>query len=368
MKIQRFASVYDKIADRYSKQIKTTENDKKKIEQEGQDLIDQNDNHYNEQLNNWNNLINQEQDLIDQNIKTQTDLQNRRNEYNLKLINQNKEEAQKQANAEISDAYIDLQKAQNRYAGQSETMAANGLLGTGYEQNQDIALNVAYQNRVATAKSALQKANTQYDNQIQEALLNNDTVLAQLALDQLNQSYQLALKNFEFTNELYNNKINYEQSIRDSYFNKGQTLQSRIENYYENYYNAKIAKQQEKNASKTRVYSSGGGYSSGSSSKNNSGYTNSKSINIDGNKITDSSGVIQYVNACLENFQNGNYTKSSMQTKAKSALDTALKAGIISSSQYNSILNGSALFRSSGSSNNKGSSGNNNTTGGGRKG
>lgn len=119
----------------------------------------------------------------------------------------------------------------NQYGGSMETLASQGLANTGYSESSKIAMYNTYQNRVSTAKSALTKANTEYDNQISQALLNNNVALAEIALNKLQQSYQIALSGFEYKNTMLNNKLNYEQGINDSYFSKNTTLQNQIDNY-----------------------------------------------------------------------------------------------------------------------------------------
>lgn len=230
MNIQLFAG-FDEIIDTYNNEITKSKNEMANLETEKQNILNEYNTNYNNQLNEYNNLQEQQQNYIDTWATTQKETQQKQTDYNINLINQNKAEAQKQTDAELGDAYIDYQKGMNQYGGNAEQMAANGLAGTGFAKNTDIAMNVTYQNRVSTAKAALTKANTDYDNQIQQALLNNDAALAEVALQQMQQSYQLALSGFEYKTNLYNNKVTYEQNINDTYFNRNQTLQSRIDTY-----------------------------------------------------------------------------------------------------------------------------------------
>lgn len=230
MNIQLFGDFDENLAI-YNKGIVDTKNEMANIENEKNTLLNDYNLNYQNQLTEHENLMNQQQAYIDKWAETEKENQQKQTDYNVNLINQNKAEAQKQTDSELGDAYIDYQRGLNQFGGNAEAMATNGLAGTGFAKNTDIAMNITYQNRVSTAKAALKKANTDYDNQIQQALLNNDASLAEIALQQMQQSYQLALQGFEYKTNLQNNKLAYEQSINDSYFNRSQTLQSRIDNY-----------------------------------------------------------------------------------------------------------------------------------------
>ena len=232
--IQMFADWQENI-DYYNNSILNAENQLAGLEGEKQQLINDYNANYNNQLAEYENLQNQQQQYIDTWAETQKNTQQAQTDFNVGLINQNKQEAQKQTDAELGDAYIDYQKGINQFGGNAEKMASSGLAGTGFSKNAEIAMNITYQNRVSTARAALTKANTEYSNQIQQALLNNDAALAEIALQHMQQSYQLALQGFEYKTNLYNNKLAYEQDISDTYFNRGQTLLEDI-----NYYNSRL--------------------------------------------------------------------------------------------------------------------------------
>ena len=235
LNIQIFADWQENI-DYYNNSIINTQNQLAGLDAEKQQLINDYNANYNNQLAEYENLQNQQKEYIDKWAETQKNTQQAQTDYNVGLINQNKAEAQKQTDAELGDAYVDYQKGINQFGGNAELMASKGLAGTGFSKNAEIAMNITYQNRVGTARAALTKANTEYDNQIQQALLNNDAALAEIALQQMQQSYQLALQGFEFKENLYNNKLTYEQNISDTYFNRQQSLQEDI-----SYYNSQLA-------------------------------------------------------------------------------------------------------------------------------
>lgn len=235
LNIQRFAE-WDEIINNYNTSLNNAQSQLSGLDAEKQQLINDYTANYNNQLAEYENLQNQQKEYIDTWAETQKNTQQAQTDYNVGLINQNKAEAQKQTDAELGDAYVDYQKGLNQFGGNAESMASRGLSGTGFSKNAEISMNITYQNRVGTAKAALTKANAEYDNQIQQALLNNDAALAEIALNQMQQSYQLALQGFEYKNTLYNNKLAYEMDLSDTYFNRKQSLQDDI-----NYYNSQLA-------------------------------------------------------------------------------------------------------------------------------
>lgn len=243
MNIQLFgAEVYDELIESYNQDKTKAQQQIDNLAVEKQNVLDTYEKSYQNQLADYENLMTQQQQNIQTWADTQKEQQQKQTDYNIGLIEQNKQEAQKQADIEKGNAYIDYQKGLNQFGGSAESLAAQGLSGTGYAKNQEIAMNITYQNRVSAANSALQKANTDYNNQIQQALLTNDAALAEVALQQMQQSYALALQGFEYKTTMQNNRLNYIQNINDSYFNKANTLQGRLDSYNSQLANIKTSK------------------------------------------------------------------------------------------------------------------------------
>ncbi len=231
MKIQRFADVYDEMIEDVNKQKNRTQQELNNLAGEKQTALDTYEQNYQNQLTNYDNLMEQQQNYIDTWANTQKETQQKQYEYETNLINQAKQDAEKQTNAEIGNAYIDYQKSLNQFGGTAEILASQGLSGTGFAKNEYISMNVTYQNRVSTAKNTLTKANTEFNNQLLQASMNNDAALAQFALQQMEKTYLLALQGFEYKTSMENNRLNYIQGINDSYFGKTNTLQGRLDDY-----------------------------------------------------------------------------------------------------------------------------------------
>lgn len=230
MNIQRFTAIDDAI-NNFSGYIDETKNEINALAGQKQAQIDEYNKNYDSQLTQYDSLLNQQKDLIDVETEKQKEIQQKQTDYNIGLINQNKEKAEKATQKETGDAYTDYLKSINQYGGNAEALAASGLINQGIQETSRIAMNITYQNRVSSAKSALLQANTEYDNQIQQALLTNDANLAELALNSMKQKYQIALQGFEYKTNMYNTKMSYMQNLDDTYFNRQQTLQSRIDSY-----------------------------------------------------------------------------------------------------------------------------------------
>jgi len=272
MKIQRFASIYDDMIAGYNQSINDANQRMNEQVQERDKLLADYNTQYQNQLNEYQVLQDQQQANIDNWAETQREQQQKQTDYEIGLINQNKAEAEKQTKTEQANAYIDYQKGLNEFGGSSEQLASQGLQGTGFAKNQDIAMNITYQNRVASANTALQKANTDYNNQIQQALLSNDANLAALAYQEMQQQYQLALQGFEYRTSMLNQKLDYETSTRNTYYNRINDYLNKIETYKNNINSVQQAKYE---SQQSRSYG-GGSYSSGGSSGGTS-YTDTSS-------------------------------------------------------------------------------------------
>jgi len=231
MDIQKFASQWDQLITGYNTDISNATNKIKEAQDEMNKKIQDYDTNYNNQLEEFNKLQEEQKANIDTWAETQTKNQQAQTDFNIDLINQQKEEAAQQTKNEQANAYIDYQKSLNQYGGSSEELAARGLGGTGFAKNQDIAMNITYQNRVSAANNALQKANTEFQNQINQAILTNNAALADIAYQQLVKQTELALSGFEYRRTMYNDKLSYEQSISDTYTNRINNYMSMIQSY-----------------------------------------------------------------------------------------------------------------------------------------
>ena len=158
----------------------------------------------------------------------QTEIQQANTDFAIEKINQEKEQAEKDYKKEQSGAYVDWQKESNRYGANAETKAASGLTNTGYSESSQVSLYNTYQNRVATARDTYNKAVLNYDNAIKDAQLQNNSTLAEIAYEALQNQLELSLSGFQYKNNLVLQKQSASQTIEDTYYNRYQDVLSQI--------------------------------------------------------------------------------------------------------------------------------------------
>ena len=183
----------------------------------------------------YNNMINQSDAFYQRQIDatrdyatTQQDLQNQQTDLAVNEINQAKEKANKDYLREQRGAYTDWQKQSNQYGATAEQMASSGLQNTGYSESSQVSMYNTYQNRVATARESYNLAVQNYDNKIAEARLANNSKLAEIAFNALQQELELSLNGFQYKNTLLLDQVNKQQAINDTYYNRWQNVLSQM--------------------------------------------------------------------------------------------------------------------------------------------
>lgn len=184
-----------------------------------------------EQLNNinntYNNMVNQSdsyfQNLVDATNKyseTQQKNQQANTDFAIEQINQQKEQAKKDYTKEQTGAYVDWQKQSNKYGANAEQMAAQGMQNTGFSESSQISMYNTYQNRVASAKESYDKAVQNYNNSITQAILANNSALAEIANNALQKQLELSLQGFQYKNDLLLRQISDTRDIDNTYYNR----------------------------------------------------------------------------------------------------------------------------------------------------
>jgi hypothetical protein len=74
--------------------------------------------------------------------------------------------------------------------------------------------------RVTAAREAIERARLNYDNQIQEAKLQNDSKKAEIAFQTLQASLELSLQGFQYKNQLIAELTKQKQEIKNNYYNR----------------------------------------------------------------------------------------------------------------------------------------------------
>lgn len=234
------ATNYD--IDYNDKRFTEVESDKKEalsdLEETYSDMLAKSDQYYQAQI-----------DASKQWADKQSQLQQEQTDFAIKEINQQKEQAKKDYTKEQSGAYVDWQKQSNQYGANSEEIAAGGMTNTGFAESSQVSMYNTYQNRVATAREAYDRAVLNYNNSITQAQLQNSSVLAEIAYEALQKQLELSLQGFQYKNQLILDKANKKTELENSYYQRYQDVLAQIN--HENalaeqirQYNASLAEEQ----------------------------------------------------------------------------------------------------------------------------
>ena len=158
----------------------------------------------------------------------QSQLQQEKTDFAIEKVEQQKEQTKKDYLKEQSGAYVDWQKQSNQYGANAEAMAAQGMQNTGFSESSQVSMYNTYQNRVATAREAYNQAVLNYNNAITEARLQNNSILAEIAAEALQQQLELALQQFQHKNTLIQAKADKKTQLESEYYARYQDVLKQI--------------------------------------------------------------------------------------------------------------------------------------------
>lgn len=257
----------------------------KNVETEKQAAIDESTKVYDNMIGEADKYYQDQINAAKDYANTQQKLQQQNTDFAIEQVNQQKEQAQKDYIKEQKGAYVDWQKESNRYGVNAEQQAASGLTGGGYSESSQVSMYNTYQNRVATARESYNRAVLNYDNAIKDAMLKNNSALAEIAYQALQTELELALSGFQYKNTLILEQAAKKQELEDTYYNRWQdvlsqinkenTLAEEVRQYNENLALQKAQIEEEKRRyneslklqKSSRSYRGGGSGGSGSISK-----------------------------------------------------------------------------------------------------
>ena len=238
----------------------------------------------------------------------QSQLQQEKTDFAIEKIEYQKEQAKKDYTKEQSGAYVDWQKQSNQYGANAEQMAAHGMAGSGYSESSQVSMYNTYQNRVMTARESYQQAIVNYNNAITEARLQNNSLLAEIAYNALQQQLELSLQGFQYKNTLILDKTQKKLEVENMYYNRYQdvlqqintenALAEQVRQYNENlaFQKAQLAEEQRQynetlawQKSQAAAKSSGGSSGGSSSSKSSGSGSVSKSSGSSSSSVSKSS-------------------------------------------------------------------------------
>lgn len=188
------------------------------------------------QSNNTYNQMNQDnQTMLDQNInyaeqfeKTQNETLDKQLDFYKQNIEQQKKNAQQNYETEAKKAQNDFVAYQNPYGYNAETMASKGQLQSGLSQTAQLGGYNAYQNRLATANKAMNDAFTQYDLDMNEAIINNDVQKAQNALAKLEMILGFQQNFYDTKNQIAQSQLSNNQTLDQSYYGRYMDMMNQI--------------------------------------------------------------------------------------------------------------------------------------------
>ena len=181
------------------------------------DMIGKADEYYQKQI-----------DAADNWEKEQTKLQNEQTDFAIQKIEQQREQAQKDYTKEQAGAYADWKKQSDPYGANAEKMASMGMTGSGYSESAQVSMYNTYQNRVATARETIAKANLEFDNGIKEAQLQNSSILAEIHYNAYQKKLELSLAGFQYNNQLVLEKASKKLEIENNYYARYQDVLAQI--------------------------------------------------------------------------------------------------------------------------------------------
>lgn len=204
----------------------------KDVENEKQSEMNKYNETYDNLINERNNFTKEQQDMVDRWENTQKDIANKNLEYQKELVEQQRKKAEQAYQKEAKSSYIDYQKEVDKYGVSRENVVNNGLSNSGYAESSKVDMYNTYQNRLGTARKSMQDAGIEFDNAIRQAQLSNDETLAKNALKALQDKLNIALEGFNYKTEQENNRLNWNNTINNNYYNRYKDVESQIN--YEN--------------------------------------------------------------------------------------------------------------------------------------
>lgn len=187
------------------------------LEQTYAGMINQSDKYYNDQ-------IQASKDWADK----QSQLQQERTDFAIEQIEQQKAQAKKDYTKEQSGAYVDWQKQSNQFGANAEQMAAMGMQTTGFSESSQVSMYNTYQSRVTAARESYNQAVLNYNNAIKDARLQNNSVLAEIAYEALQQQLELSLQGFQYKNTLILDKAEQKRALNSEYYKRYQDVIAQI--------------------------------------------------------------------------------------------------------------------------------------------
>lgn len=223
------------------------------IEKAKLEAINQSNNLYDQMHQDNQTLLDQQTNYANEYERTQNEALDKQLEVYNKRIEEQKKQAQANYETESRKAENDYIAYNNPYGYQAETMASKGQLGSGISQTAQLGSYNAYQNRLSTANKTMQDAFTQYDLDMNEAIVNNDVQKAQNALAKLEMILGYTQNFYDTKNTINQSQLSNNQNLNSEYYGRYMDMINQINNEKEReeairQFEAQLAYQKEKDA------------------------------------------------------------------------------------------------------------------------
>lgn len=198
------------------------------IKAEQQAALDKSKSTYDNMLQDNQNLLDQQTQYAEQYEKTQNEALDKQLALYQENINKQKEEAMKNKEVESLKAKNDYVAFSNPYGANAENLATKGQSKSGIAQTVQLGGYNAYQNRLASANKTMQDAITQYDLDMNEAIVNNDVQKAQNALAKLEMMLGYTQSFYDTKNTITQNQMANQQQLDSEYYGRYQDMINQI--------------------------------------------------------------------------------------------------------------------------------------------
>lgn len=182
-----------------------------------QDMADASDKAFDEQISG-----------IDSWQKKQEKAQQAQTDLAIQKLGQEQKWAEQDYKKEQSAAYTDWQKQSNQYGAKAEQMAAQGMANTGYSESSQVAMYNQYQNRVAIARQAFERSNTEFAIAMEQARAQNSAVLAEIAFNAWKEKSTLAIQKVVSNQAIWKDWLTQQNAINTRYDAKYATVLDQI--------------------------------------------------------------------------------------------------------------------------------------------
>lgn len=203
----------------------------KRIEAEKQKALTEQNSVYDNLVQESQGLYTNQNQQLEEWKQIQDDLVNKQVGFSQGEYERYKQDTDKEYQQEAKASNLDYQKFINPYGAQTEQLRQSGLSNAGYAESTKLGAFNTAQMRTATARSTMQKIQADFDAKIQEARLNGDTQLAQIALQQLEMKREMALQEFNYRSSTTQNKLQMGQQTDTNYYGRIQDTLSRQQQY-----------------------------------------------------------------------------------------------------------------------------------------